>query len=263
MDAVDGKHARNTGRASPLGQLVDHGLDIFSYAFQLVMVIIGHRTGGTWPVFIYQAFCYITYYSHTWEEYYSGIFSTQIDGVGVSEFQILASLIILFIPLFGESSPFYMILGMPFGLVFSLFIFLLGILHVYTTLKTTFAKIPKEKLNECVSFYLPLIPIVGAIFVAQFLEISKKNNLEIMVLNGLVFSFLTAEQIIITTSKSKFIKFHIDSFIYFAALIVCLFVSYKIQVMLLSAYAAITLVRYLIYVGSVTKQIMKFLNIPF
>lgn len=27
LDAIDGKHARNTKRGSPLGQLMDHGCD--------------------------------------------------------------------------------------------------------------------------------------------------------------------------------------------------------------------------------------------
>ena len=30
LDAMDGKHARNTKRASPLGQLMDHGCDAVS-----------------------------------------------------------------------------------------------------------------------------------------------------------------------------------------------------------------------------------------
>ena len=59
MDAVDGKHARNTNRSSPMGQLVDHGLDIFSYTFQLVYVASSHRLGGDWALFFYQAFCYV------------------------------------------------------------------------------------------------------------------------------------------------------------------------------------------------------------
>lgn len=59
MDAVDGKHARNTNRASPLGQLIDHGLDIFSYAFQICFVVAGQRIGGSWGLFFYQAFTYV------------------------------------------------------------------------------------------------------------------------------------------------------------------------------------------------------------
>jgi phosphatidylglycerophosphate synthase len=263
MDAVDGKHARNTGRASPLGQLVDHGLDIFSYAFQLTMVVLGHRLGSTWGCFIYQLFCYSIYYSHTWEEYYSGIFSTQVDGVGVTEFQVLAGIIILCVPMFGELAPYYPIMGMTFGAFFSLLILLLGVLHVYTTISRTIAKIPRDKLMESLTFFLPLIPIITSMFILQFLEILKKNTLEMVIVNGLVFSLLTAHQIIVTTTKSEKITYHPDSFFYMIVLFVCLFVTYKIQVVLISLYALVVLTRYFHYIINVTKQIMKFLNIGF
>jgi len=58
-DAVDGKHARNTGRSSPLGQLIDHGLDILSETFLLIFFIAGHRLGGKWIVVIYQLLYYV------------------------------------------------------------------------------------------------------------------------------------------------------------------------------------------------------------
>ena len=38
LDAIDGKHARNTKRCSPLGQLMDHSMDCFSNSFFLIMV---------------------------------------------------------------------------------------------------------------------------------------------------------------------------------------------------------------------------------
>jgi len=144
MDSVDGKHARNTKRASPFGQLVDHGLDIFSYAFQLAMVCIGHRLGGGIGTIMYQVFCYCVYYVHTWEEYYSGIFSTNVDGVGVCEFQILAAIVILFVPVFGESSPFFNVFGVQFNTFFAFLVILLGIAHCYTTISRTWVKIPSE-----------------------------------------------------------------------------------------------------------------------
>lgn len=33
LDEVDGKHARNTGNSSPMGMLLDHGVDAFSAGF--------------------------------------------------------------------------------------------------------------------------------------------------------------------------------------------------------------------------------------
>jgi len=38
MDAIDGKHARNTKRGSPIGQLLDHGCDGLTNNFLLIHV---------------------------------------------------------------------------------------------------------------------------------------------------------------------------------------------------------------------------------
>jgi len=108
-----------------------------------------------------------------------------------------------------------------------------------------------------------MIPIVVSLIGIQFLEILKKNTLEMVVLNGLVFSYLTAEQILITTSKSQKIMFHFDSFLYMIVVIFSLFFSYDTQIVIFTTYAVVTLLRYLRYIFSVTKQLLFFLNIDF
>ena len=39
LDALDGKHARNTKNGSPLGELFDHGCDNVGAAFQVVTML--------------------------------------------------------------------------------------------------------------------------------------------------------------------------------------------------------------------------------
>lgn len=46
-DAIDGKHARNTKRCSPLGQMMDHGCDAFSNSFIIIMASQAYRYSGT------------------------------------------------------------------------------------------------------------------------------------------------------------------------------------------------------------------------
>ena len=46
FDAIDGKHARNTNRCSPLGQLMDHGCDAFTSCFINIMVSQTFSFGG-------------------------------------------------------------------------------------------------------------------------------------------------------------------------------------------------------------------------
>jgi len=191
------------------------------------------------------------------------MFSTQIDGVGVTEFQLLGTIVVLSVPIFGETSPFYPVFGIPFGTFFAYLILCLGSMNVYTTVSRTLIHIPKKDWLESSKFVLPLIPIIISLFTFQFLEIYKKHTIEIMVLNGLVFSFLTAEQIIITTTKSPKLLYHANSFYYMIVAILCLFLSYSNQVILVSLYAFVILVRYLRYVIGMTKQLMEYLNIPF
>lgn len=55
FDAMDGKHARNTNRSSPLGQLMDHGCDSFSNSFQIIMTAQAHRLGHSFETVVIQA----------------------------------------------------------------------------------------------------------------------------------------------------------------------------------------------------------------
>jgi phosphatidylglycerophosphate synthase len=55
FDAIDGKHARNTKRSSPLGQLMDHGCDSFSNSFQIIMLAQAHRLAHSFDTILIQA----------------------------------------------------------------------------------------------------------------------------------------------------------------------------------------------------------------
>jgi phosphatidylglycerophosphate synthase len=55
FDAIDGKHARNTKRSSPLGQLMDHGCDAFSNSFMIIMICQTHLFSSTKYTIIIQA----------------------------------------------------------------------------------------------------------------------------------------------------------------------------------------------------------------
>jgi phosphatidylglycerophosphate synthase len=55
FDAVDGIHARNTDRCSPLGQLMDHGCDAFSNSFAIIILSQAHVFGATNYTIICQA----------------------------------------------------------------------------------------------------------------------------------------------------------------------------------------------------------------
>ena len=46
LDAIDGKHARNTKRSSPLGMLMDHGCDSLINSFVMIQIFQVYRTKG-------------------------------------------------------------------------------------------------------------------------------------------------------------------------------------------------------------------------
>ena len=61
FDAIDGKHARNTKRSSPLGQLMDHGCDAFSNSFMIIMICQAHRLSSIYYTMIIQSCIQVSY----------------------------------------------------------------------------------------------------------------------------------------------------------------------------------------------------------
>ena len=64
FDAIDGKHARNTGKSSPLGQLMDHGCDAFSNSFICIMVCQTTKFGGTIYTVLIQSLVQVNFCLH-------------------------------------------------------------------------------------------------------------------------------------------------------------------------------------------------------
>ena len=102
FDAIDGKHARNTNRSSPLGQLMDHGCDAFSNSFVIIMVTQAHLLGSTIHTLLLQVLVQLPFYVITWEEHHTGTLLTQINNMGVTEFQFIAMSFILMPVFFGS-----------------------------------------------------------------------------------------------------------------------------------------------------------------
>ncbi len=63
LDAIDGKHARNTKRSSPLGQLMDHGCDAFSNSFMIIMICQTHLFSSSRYTIIIQACVQVNLYN--------------------------------------------------------------------------------------------------------------------------------------------------------------------------------------------------------
>ncbi|KAJ2807649.1 hypothetical protein H4R21_000391 [Coemansia helicoidea] len=86
FDAVDGKQARRTGTASPLGELFDHGCD--SLVVSLIMLLYASvcQLGQTWWTVALVFFALTNFYVSTMEEYHThvlflGYFSGPVEGI--------------------------------------------------------------------------------------------------------------------------------------------------------------------------------------
>ncbi|KAL9643720.1 hypothetical protein ABK040_016166 [Willaertia magna] len=69
MDAIDGKHARNTKNSSPLGELVDHGLDALVGYFQIIVLMSGLNLNNSFYSLIVIIIYYITSFIMIWNAY--------------------------------------------------------------------------------------------------------------------------------------------------------------------------------------------------
>ena len=102
LDLMDGKQARKTGNSTPLGMLVDHGVDA------MVTVLISMSLGsvlkfqGAFMYFLIWSMMTVTFFFATLEEYYTGVLELPWFN-GVSEGNAIAFGVIMFTIYKGQS----------------------------------------------------------------------------------------------------------------------------------------------------------------
>ncbi|KAG6330161.1 hypothetical protein ID866_8929 [Astraeus odoratus] len=86
FDAVDGKQARRTGMAGPLGEMFDHGCDAINTTLEVILAARALNLGRSWWTVASQIATLANFYLTTWEEYYTGTlylgpFSGPVEGI--------------------------------------------------------------------------------------------------------------------------------------------------------------------------------------
>lgn len=86
LDAIDGKQARRTGMAGPLGELFDHGCDALNTTFEVILASHALNLGRSWWTVASQIATLANFYLTTWEEYHTGqlylsAFSGPVEGI--------------------------------------------------------------------------------------------------------------------------------------------------------------------------------------
>ncbi|KAF5384938.1 hypothetical protein D9615_000984 [Tricholomella constricta] len=86
LDAIDGKQARRTGMAGPLGEMFDHGCDAMNTTLEAILASHALNLGRSWWTVASQIATLANFYLTTWEEYhtgqlYLGICSGPVEGI--------------------------------------------------------------------------------------------------------------------------------------------------------------------------------------
>ena len=72
LDEMDGKQARKTGNASPVGLLFDHGLDAYTVGIVSLTFLKSMQIGDNWRALVMCWLVTFIFYTTTLEEYYVG-----------------------------------------------------------------------------------------------------------------------------------------------------------------------------------------------
>ncbi|KAJ7729090.1 choline ethanolaminephosphotransferase [Mycena maculata] len=86
FDAIDGKQARRTGMAGPLGEMFDHGCDAMNTTLEVILASQALNLGRSWWTVASQVATLANFYLTTWEEYHTGQlylaeFSGPVEGI--------------------------------------------------------------------------------------------------------------------------------------------------------------------------------------
>ncbi|XP_063909517.1 cholinephosphotransferase 1-like isoform X2 [Zophobas morio] len=95
LDAIDGKQARRTGTANPLGELFDHGCDSISTVFVALSATIAIQLGYYPGWMFFQCFCAMTlFYCAHWQTYVSGTLRFGRIDVTEAQYTIMGILLV-------------------------------------------------------------------------------------------------------------------------------------------------------------------------
>ncbi|KAI6655054.1 Cholinephosphotransferase 1 isoform X3 [Oopsacas minuta] len=95
LDAIDGKQARRTGSASPLGELFDHGCDSVSCIFLVLATLSAFQFGGyQWFTFWHIFTVTLLFYSYQWRTYVNGTLTFNLFDVTEAQYFVIGTCIL-------------------------------------------------------------------------------------------------------------------------------------------------------------------------
>ena len=262
FDAIDGKHARNTNRSSPLGQLMDHGCDANDNFLFCLMISQSHLFGPTIYTQLMEIGIQIAFYGFTLEEHFTGVLRTQSNNIGVTEYQFF-SMFLVIIPVFiGHFFSNISIFGMKLNYILLIIVFICAVGQTFDLIRVNYngLKDTFEKWNHLIELS---VFCVAEVFSTRMTFYKSKPFL-IILCNGLHFSLMASKLIICNMAKKKFGNFDIDICVYVCTIFITVFIGSSI----LEYFAVIFLFgwfgyKYYLHVIMAIFKMMDYLKIPF
>ena len=220
LDAIDGKHARNTKRSSPLGQLMDHGCDSMDNFLYTIVLSQAYLLGNSSDSVVIQIIVQLPFYTYTLEEHHTGKLRTQINNIGVTEYQFTVMILLILAAIFDDQLIYMEIFGyrLTFILIYTCFIFSI-IQSLYLMLLSS------KSISDAIVKYKPLLTLV-AFFIGEIystkLKMYQDKTALIVILNGMYYSLFTCKLIINNTAKRNIQIFDTDIIIYIVGIFFCI-----------------------------------------
>ena len=213
LDACDGKQARRTGSASPLGMLVDHGCDSLACTVMILTMSqagalngfnLRFLAGGIWGAF----------YMATWEEYHTHYCRTQVCNFGVTENQFFVMFLFILCGILGIhwfDFTLFTILDTAVSCRQAVLwvMFILSIITMSIMIVSCLSAAP----NPFTALYrlLPLAMLLGAHYCFdQYTVIYKQYPALCVILCGLFLAMIVGKIIVASIAKMPFSGFQAE-----------------------------------------------------
>lgn len=262
LDAIDGKHARNTKRQSSLGQLMDHGCDSMDNFLFCIVLSQAYLFGNSIQTLILELFIQVPFYIYTLEEHFSGVLRTQMNNIGVTEYQFLTMGLLIFPALFGHYLAEFSIFGIRLCFIFLYLCVLSGLYYTIYLIV-----IDSKNVKDCIEKFKPALTLIafvmGELFSIKLFTYSSKPLL-IILLNGLYFSLFSSKLIISNMAKKEINLFDIDIIIYIIGIILAVFLKIAfIEAIILIILVVWLILRFYFQIICAIFRMMDYLKIGF
>jgi len=215
FDAMDGKQARRTDSASPIGQLFDHGCDCLAcLSHHSVAAMVFLPGSSRWGFYGFSAL-FTGFFLAQWQEHYTGILCTSFGPVGVTETQYGLMSLAVFAGWLGPEQVAKTFAGttvsvpwsytpLPIGILciqcWVVFVMVLSSISIYSTIKEAYSS---GRLSTCLMELLPIIALNLA-FEAWNLESYALAPRLVCFIAGVLFFYYTAQMILFSMAKMAF-----------------------------------------------------------